>query len=178
MLLQEHDLPSILITEVNMHRMVDNLAMRETEPVQIIQKVTHAFPKSFIIIITITIMNHVLEHQLATLPLRLGHDGVQYHVILFVINSIINTLARTLRKLTLLVEQVVSLVLDLVQITELEPAHELLLHVLLDGVNLAHLQHGDVSGVNAISDPGQPRFGFGAVEYVADLLHDVINERL
>jgi len=161
-----------------MHRMIDNLTMRETEPVQIIQKVTHTFPKSLIIIITFTIMNHVLEHQLATLPLRLSHNSIQYHVILFVINSIINTLSRTLCKLTLLIKQVVSLVLDLVQITELEPTHKLLLHILLDGVDLAHLQHGDVGGVNAISDPGQPRFGFGAVEYVADLLHDVVNERL
>lgn len=178
MFLQEHDLPSILVTEVYVHGMVDDLAVRETEPVQVVQEVAHAPAEGFAVLVALAVVDHLLEHQLAALPLRLGHDRVQDHVVLLLVHGVVDGVAGTLRELALLVQQVVGLVLDLVEVAELEPAHELVFHVLLDGVDLADLQHGDVRGVDAVPDPSQPGFGFGALQHVAHLLHDVVQQRL
>lgn len=89
-------------------------------------------------------MDHLVEHEFATLPLRFGHDGLQDHVILLLVHGVVDRLARTLCKLSFFVKQVVGLVFDLVEVAEFEAAHELLLHVLLNGVNLAQLQHANV----------------------------------
>jgi len=62
MFLQKHNFSPILVTQVNMHRMVDNLTMSETQPVQVVQKVAHGIPEFLIVIVTIAVLDHILEH--------------------------------------------------------------------------------------------------------------------
>lgn len=176
MFLQKHDLPTILITEVDVHGVVDDLSVRETQPVQVVQKVTHTFPKPFVVLVTCTIMNHLLEHKFPTLPLRFSDYGIQYTLILFIVYSIVYTLPRTLCKLTFLIQQIVSLIFHLVQIAELEPTHEVFLHILLDWINLPDMQHTDVSRVDTIPDPSQPWFSFIPVQHIVHFLHDIIQQ--
>jgi len=45
-----------------MHWMVDNLSMGETQPVQVVQEVTHTYPELHVVLVTITVIDHLLEH--------------------------------------------------------------------------------------------------------------------
>lgn len=124
MFLQVHDLPAVLVTQVDVHGVVHNLAVGETEPVQVLQEVAHQLPESLVVVVAVTVVDDLLEHKFAAFPLRLGHDGVEDQVVFFLVHGVVNTISRTLREFAFVVEQVVGLVFDLVQVAELEASHE------------------------------------------------------
>jgi len=138
--------------------MIDNLPVCETEPVQVVQEVGHACPELLIIIITMTVMDDLVEHQFASLPFWLSHDGVEYIFIFLVVHCVVDWKTRACCKFTLLVKQIVSLIFNLVQVTKFGPSHEIVIHLLLYWLNFLDLQHFYISWINAITNPGQPWF--------------------
>lgn len=60
--LQEHDLPAVLVTQVDVHGVVHNLAVSETKPVQVLQEVAHQLPESLVVVVAVTVVDDLLEH--------------------------------------------------------------------------------------------------------------------
>jgi len=56
--------------------MVDYLTMSETEPVEVVQEIGHARSELLIIIVAMTVMDDIVEHQFSSLPFWLSDDGV------------------------------------------------------------------------------------------------------
>jgi len=74
------------------HWVVDNLAMGETQPVQVVQEVTHTYPELHVVLVTITVIDHLLEHEFATFPFRFSYNCLQDHVILFLVHCVVDGL--------------------------------------------------------------------------------------
>lgn len=76
LLLQHHNFPAIFITDVYVTGVVYNLTVGEAKPGKVLQELGHSQAESGVSLVTVFVVDQLLEHQFASLHFWFGYQRV------------------------------------------------------------------------------------------------------